>query len=191
MPTCWKCPVSEADAGTSSIASLFAGMPAALAPDGPGIEADANVGLHIAVGNLVSEMRREAQRKAQLACDVSYVSAPAISLSSLPVATANWGPGKGWAWAVQRITVAGFGATTDFVIAYRGESTTDAVAANALYTFQEAVAGGTSTWHPGRTGLVLRGDESLVFGGTLTGTTGVVSVDVIQLADAKMPYFLL
>ncbi len=180
-----------ADSGTSTIASLFAGMPAALAPDGPGIEADATAGLHIALGNLVSEMRREAARKAQLCADVSYVSAPTINAGTLPVATANWGPGKGWCWAVQRITVAGFGATTDFVIAYRGTSTTDAVAANALFTFQEAVAGGTSTWHPGRTGLVLRGDESLVFGGTVTGSACVISVDVIQLADGKMPYFLL
>lgn len=183
--------MSEADAGTSTIASLFAGMPGAAALDGPGLEADASVGLHIAVGNLVSELQAEARRKAQLAADVSYVSAPAISLSSLPVATANWGPGKGWAWAVQRITIAGFGATTDFVIAYRGNSTTDAIGANATFTFQEAVAGGTSTWHPGRTGLVLRGDESIVFGGTITGTACVASIDVIQLAESKLPYFLL
>lgn len=184
--------MSEADAGTSQIASLFAGLPAAtLDTSGPGIEADAAIGLHVAVGNLVSELRAEAQRKARLAADVSYASAPAITVTSLPAAPSGWGPGKGWCWAVQRITVAGFGATTDFVIAYRGTSTTDAVAANALFTFQEAVAGGTSTWHPGRTGLVLRGDESLVFGGTLTGSACVISVDVIQLADAKMPYFLL
>lgn len=183
--------MSEADAGTSTIASLFAGMPGAAALDGPGIEADASVGLHIAVGNLVSELQAEARRKAQLAADVAYISPGAISLASLPVAEADWGPAKGWVWAVQRITVAGFGATSDFVIAYRGTSTTDAVAANALFTFQEAVAGGTATWHPGRTGLVLRGDESLVFGGTITGSAGVVSIDAIQLAISKLPYFLL
>ena len=182
------------DSGTSAIASLFAGvMPGLAAPDGPGIEADATVGLHIALGNLVSEMTAERMRKERLALDVSYLSAPAVSSGVLPFATPQWGPASGWAWAVQRITVAGFGATTDFIIAYRGNNAnSDSVPDNALFTFQEAVAGGTATWHPGRTGLVLRGEESLVFGGTLTGGGQlVVSCDVIQLSMAKLPYFLL
>jgi hypothetical protein len=182
--------LSEADAGTSAIASLFAGSPSA-SVNGPGIEADVGVGLHVALGNLVSEMEAERRRKERLALDVSYVTAPAVSGAALPFATADWGPKAGWVWAVQRITVAGFGATSDFVIAYRGNSTADADPANALFTFQEAVAGGTSTWHPGRTGLILRGRESLVFGGTLTSSTVVISCDVVQLADSKLPYFLL
>jgi hypothetical protein len=185
------------DSGTSAIASLFNGSGGLLgglaAPDGPGIEADATVGLHIALGNLVSEMTAERMRKERLALDVSYLSAPAVSSGVLPFATPQWGPASGWAWAVQRITVAGFGATTDFVIAFRGNNAnSDSVPDNALFTFQEAVAGGTATWHPGRTGLVLRGEESLVFGGTLTGGGQlVVSCDVIQLSMSKLPYFLL
>lgn len=186
--------MSDADAGSAAIAQLFRATPmqaAAMAPDGPGIEASANAGLHLAVGNLVSELRAEAQRKARLAADVSYIKTPGQSFASLPGTTSNWGPGIGYCWAVQRITVAGFGATTDFVIAYRGNSNTDAIPMNALFTFQETVAGGTSTWHPGRTGLVLTGDESLVFGGTFTGTACVISIDAIQLTNEKMAYFLL
>ena len=191
-----RCPLSEADAGTSAIATLFAnGGPAAtLAPDGPGIEADIGVGLHVALGNLVNEMTAERQRKERLALDVSYITAPGTSFSALPGATADWGPKRGWAWAVQRITVSGFAATTDFVTAFRGTSTSDTVPAHALFTFQEAVAGGVSTWTPGRTGLILRGRESLVFGGTFTGSVAaplVISVDAVQLAEAKLPYFLL
>jgi hypothetical protein len=187
--------MSEADSGTSTIASLFAGsIPGLAAPDGPGIEADATVGLHIALGNLVSEMTAERMRKERLALDVSYVSAPGMSFAALPGATADWGPKRGWAWAVQRVTISGFAATTDFVTAFRGNSTADTIPANALFTFQEAVAGGVSTWHPGRTGLILRGRESLVFGGTFTGSITaplVISCDVVQLHESKLPYFLL
>src|SRR5690348_17029080 len=181
----------DADAGTSMIASLFGSQPAAgLDRTGPGIEADAALGLHVAVGNLVDELRAEAARRRRLTLEVAYVSAPVVSSAASPYAQSDWGPGKGWAWAVQRFTVAGFGATTDFVTAYRANSTSGTVPANALFTFQEAVAGGTATWHPGRTGLILRGDESLAFGGTITATI-TVSVDVNQLADSKLPYFLL
>lgn len=93
---------------------------------------------------------------------------------------------------MQRITLSGFGATTDYVNLYRGTSTAQAVGNNALFTFQEAVAGGVSTWHPGRTGLVLKAEESLVFGGSVSGGgTFFANIDVIQLTDAQLPYFLL
>jgi hypothetical protein len=188
--------MSEADAGTSAIATLFAnGGPAAtLAPDGPGIEADIGVGLHIALGNLVNEMTAERQRKERLALDVTYVSAPGVSYAALPGATADWGPKRGWAWAIQRITVSGLAATTDFATVFRGNSTAAAVPENALFTFQIATLGAVAPWTPGRTGLILRARESLVFGGTFTGSATaplVISVDAVQLAEAKLPYFLL
>jgi hypothetical protein len=48
-----------------------------------------------------------------------------------------------------------------------------------------------ATWHPGRTGLILSDQRGLTLGGTFTGTQGVLSVAVIQLAISKLPYFLL
>jgi len=154
-------------------------------------ELDFHADLSAAIGGLTAEMRAERERKLQLALDVSYISAPAMQFSALPGQPDAWGPKTGYAWAVQRVTVAGLGATSDFAIAYRGKSTNDAQPQNALFTFQEAVAGGTATWHPGRTGLILKGNEGLVFGGTFTGSKLVVSIDVIQLAISKLAYFLL
>jgi hypothetical protein len=48
-----------------------------------------------------------------------------------------------------------------------------------------------ATWHPGRTGLILKPEETLTFGGTFTGTGLFISFDVIQLHVSKLPYFLL
>lgn len=159
---------------------------------GPGFELNIAAGLTAAIGNLVTELEADRRRKEQLALDVSYVSTPGEALTALPGAMPNaWGPNARYVWAVQRLTIAGFGATSDFVTVYRGNSPNDAVAGNALFTFQEAVAGGVATWHPGRTGLILAPEESLVFGGTFTGTQLVISADVIQLATPKLPIFLL
>jgi len=155
-----------------------------------GIELEASLAL--SVGDLIAEMRADRRRKEQLAADVAFIEAPPYSFTAVPAAQSGWGPNKGYNWAVQRITVSGFGATTDYVTAYRGTVTAQAVGNNALYTFQEAVAGGVATWHPGRTGLVLKGDESLVFGGSVSGGgTFFASIDVVQLTDAQLPYFLL
>jgi hypothetical protein len=155
-------------------------------------EATLSVDLSAAITGLAGEMRAERERKRQLAADVWFVHAPAIQIPALPAAGQAWGPNTGYCWAVQRITIAGFGATTDFITAYRGLSPTDVQPQNALFTFQETVAGGVATWHPGRTGLILMPDEGLAFGGTFTGTSpAVVNVDVIQLTVAKLPYLLL
>jgi len=157
----------------------------------PAIEADVSARIWASLDGLVTEMRAERKRMQDLAAEIAYISAPAIAFTAVPYAPPGWGPNTGYNWAVQRITLSGFGATTDYITAYRGNSTAHAVAAQALYTFQEAVAGGASAWHPGRTGLVLKGDESIVFGGTFTGTQMVASIDVIQLTDAQLPGFLL
>jgi hypothetical protein len=161
----------------------------------PGLEIDASAQLALSINGLAAQMAADRRWRADLAADVSFVQAPPFTVASLPaVAGSQWGPNTGFNWAVQRISVSGFGATTDYVNAYRGTTAAQAVGNNALYTFQEAVAGAVSTWHPGRTGLVLRGDESLCFAGTFTGSASAplyFCIDVIQLTDAQLPYFLL
>jgi hypothetical protein len=158
----------------------------------PGIELDLSARLIASIDGLRASIDRDRRRREDLAADVAFIEAPAYSFTAVPAAQSGWGPNTGFSWAVQRITITGFGATTDYVTAYRGTSTAQTVGNNALYTFQEAVAGGVSTWHPGRTGLVLKAEESLVFGGSISGGgTFFAAVDVIQLTDAQLPYFLL
>jgi hypothetical protein len=99
------------------------------------------------------------------------------------------GPSTGYAWAIQRITIAGLGATTDVVTMYRGMSPADVVAQNALWSFTIPVAGAVSTWHPGGKGLILISDEDLVFAGTLTAPA-IVNMEAIQMSLAVLPDFL-
>jgi hypothetical protein len=160
----------------------------------PGLEINFAANVSASIDGLTAELRADRRRKQELAADIAYIETPAITFAATAVpyaAGSGWGPNTGYSWAVQRITVSGFGATTDFLTAYRGNSTAHAVGQNSLYTFQEAVAGGVSTWHPGRTGLILKGEESLVFNGTVTTGPFFVGIDVIQLTDAQLPYFLL
>jgi hypothetical protein len=158
----------------------------------PGLEINFAAQVAASIDGLTTELRADRRRKENLAADVSYIETPALSFTAVPYAAGPaWGPNTGFSWAVQRITIAGFGALADYITAYRGTSTAFTVGNNALYTFQEAVVGGVSTWHPGRTGLILKGEESLVFGGVFSGTIAFVNIDVIQLTDAQLPYFLL
>lgn len=158
-------------------------------PDG--LEVDVGVQLAASITTLSDELRTERQRKIQLAQDVAYIQAPVIAGPAVPLVPPTWGPKTGYAWGVQRITLSGLGATTDFVTAYRGKSPNDLVPQNALFTFTITTAGAVATWHPGRTGCVLVGNEGLVFGGTFTGAQLVAAVDVIQLQLDKLPYYLL
>ena len=157
----------------------------------PGLDIDLSAQISASINGLTTELRRDRLRKENLAADCSYIETPPIYFNAVPYAAAGWGPNTGFSWAIQRVTVAGLGATTDFLTVYRGTAAAAAAGNNALYTLQEAVAGGVATWHPGRTGLILKADESLVFAGTFTGTTCFVNIDAIQLTDANLPYFLL
>lgn len=156
-----------------------------------GLEIDFTARLCASLDSMAAVLRAEQQRHQALASEVWHVHAPAIPFAALPAFGAAWGPNTGYAWAVQRLTVAGFGAATDAVTAYRGLSAADVAPQNALYTFTVPAAGDVSTWHPGRTGLILMPDEGLAFGGTFTGTLGVVSADVIQLTVRQLPGFLM
>lgn len=158
----------------------------------PDFEAGASVRLCASLDSLTVAMRAQQEARAS-ASDVWYVHAPAMSFpaAALPAAGQAWGPNTGFAWAVQRLSVSGFGNSTDFVNAYRGLSPFDAQPQNALWSFSVPAQGDVSTWHPGRTGLVLMPDEGLVFGGTFTGANVIVSADVIQMTLRHLPQFLL
>lgn len=79
------------------------------------------------------------------------------------------------------------GSSADTLIVYKGASAAEAQGQNFLWQFTAAAP----AWNPGRTGLVLMPEQSLVFGGTLTAASGyVVSADVIQVEVACLADFL-
>jgi hypothetical protein len=129
-------------------------------------------------------LRREASA-------VWSVQSPAFAFNTLPFVPLNWGPNTGYAWAIQRISIGGFGAATDFVNVYLGLSAADVQFQNARWSFSVPIVGEVATWNPGRTGFVLMPDQGIILGGTFTGTTGYCSVDVIQLETWMLPDFLL
>lgn len=159
----------------------------------PRLETDFSVRVCASLDGLTSEMRADRQRKAMLAAEIAYLPAQAAQFSSLPyeMRQAGYGPKPGYNWAVQAIAVEGLG-TSDYLNLYKGQTAAADVAGYGRWTFTVSVAGAIAAWHPGRTGLVLRGAsrDSIVFNGSIAGTVTVNS-DVIQLTDEQMPYFLL
>jgi len=162
----------------------------------PGADLSVFAQLSASLGSVAAELRAERQWRERMAAECWYVQAPAITLpagSPFTYSPPLWGPNTGFAWAVQRITFfPGVGGDeSDNVTIYRGHSPLDVQQQNALNTlaqpsgFVAAVA-----WHPGRTGLILMPDESLVFSGTIT-TGAAVSVDVIQVTTAMLSQFLM
>lgn len=161
-------------------------------------EVDIHADLSVALGRLtadVAALRAEGKRR-WTAADIwrtiqgtTPLSAPGGTFA-LPQVM-DEGPSTGYAWAIQRITIAGLGATTDQVTVYRGASVAEALLQNALFTFTVPVVGAVSTWHPGGKGLLLVNDEALVFGGTLTGTGAIVNVEAVQMTLACLPDYLI
>jgi hypothetical protein len=135
------------------------------------------------------------RRKSEMMTAVTHIDCPVIGFApaQLPYAVPadQYGPKDGWVWAIQRITIAGFAATSDFINIYKGESTADAIAMNALNTFSVAAVGAVATWTPGRTACLLQAGQRLAFSGTFTGTNCVITSEAIMLEKAKLPYFLL
>lgn len=164
-------------------------------------EIDVSAGLSVAIGNLAAQLERQRRDAAQRAAECWYVEAPAIVLPILdptgaagPVAYApgGWGPNTGYCWAVQRVTFYSPVDESDHVTVYRGHTPADAAPQNALNTIaQPSGYLSSATWHPGRVGLVLMPDESLVFSGSVATAGAVVSVDVIQVTSANLPALLL
>jgi len=161
----------------------------------PGLSVDLVAGLSAAIGENTRALRDAARQRQRLFEDVAYIDDVAFATGAFPYAPPGdqFGPNVGYWWAVQRITMAGFGATTDFINLYRSSAGAITVPNKALFTFQEAVAGGVATWHPGRTGLLLNGKSaaSLAVNGTFTGAVLTVNCDVIQVTDAQLAAFLL
>jgi hypothetical protein len=159
---------------------------------GPGLHLDASADLVLALGSLTAELRKEDLRRRRLAASMYPVVAPPVSLVGLPaLRSADGGPNTGYFWAVQRITVGPFGAGTDLITVYRGASVNDVQPQNALNSFFTAQAGAFVPWHVGGKGLILRGDESLIFAGTITGASPIANIDAHQGTLAVLTDYIL
>lgn len=160
-------------------------------PGGPGFDLNVFAQIAASLGTVAAAMAREEARNQQLAHDCWYVHTPDIGFTALPYAAPDWGPNVGFAWAIQAVRVQGFGASTDKINLFRGNSTANVNGPDGLFTFTVPATGEIASWAPGRTGCVLMGGEGLAFGGTFTGTLAMVSIDVIQVTYAALPYFLM
>lgn len=90
-------------------------------------------------------------------------------------------------------TTAGIGVPTpDQIQLYRANSPIETVPNNVLHSFTVPVTGQDSDfWNPARSGLILKPKQGLATAGTFTGTMGVVSFDVIQIALPHLHRFLI
>ena len=154
--------------------------------DGPALDVWAKVGVHLE--SLTAEMRQQRQQREQLYQDIRFIPVLPVqaAFTQLPLAfpvTVK----LGFTWAVQRLTVSGFASATDTLSIYRGSSPADAAPNNLVNVLSESLY----TWHPGRTGLLLKPNQTIVLGGGTSGSTYTVNLDVIQVADTQLPYFLL
>lgn len=145
---------------------------------------------------LTEQLRDRQDFIGRLAQGVYWVPAPAFPLNALPfIPSANGGPGASprgtaFAWAIQRVTVGPVGASTDLVTIYKGRSQVDIAPQNALNTFT-GNAGSFVPWTPGRQGAILMPGESLIVGGTITGTNPVLTWDVVVMDLDLLPLYLL
>lgn len=168
----------------------------------PQVSADAQVRLALGIETLARKMDEREVQTRELAESVGAVETPGIAFTGAQApgglngayAPPQWGPALGWIWAVQTITVGPL-ASGDTLAVYRGMTTADNGFQRLKYQFAGA-AGQWQVWHPGRTGLILHGGrEGLVFdpgSGTLTSATRYfVNVDVIQVEERYLSYFLL
>jgi hypothetical protein len=141
---------------------------------------------------LASEMRAARLAAAKAAADCWYVETPAIGVpvgSPFTLIPQSWGPNTGYCWAVQRVTYCPLG-DNDNIGIYRGHTAADVQPQNALYwLIPETGYVNAATWHPGRVGLVLMPEESLVFSGN-SAAGGAISIDVIQVTLANLPALL-
>jgi hypothetical protein len=154
-----------------------------------------SAGLSASIGDLTAQLRAQRQQQAKAASECWYVQPPAIIIpagATFTYAPQNWGPNTGYCWAIQRLTFATSGDESDNVTIYRGHTVNDISPMNALNTLaQPSGFPAVVTWHPGRVGLVLMPDESLVFSGAIAAGNGVITADVIQVTSANLPALLL
>jgi hypothetical protein len=124
------------------------------------------------------------------AAELWYIEMPAVAFlgSAAPFVKALWGPNTGYAWAIQRLTVAGL-AGADSMLVYRGYSGAADVQPQNIVA--PPLVPTAPTYNPGKTGLILMPDQALVFAGTLTGaTTYFVSGNAVQMTLDRLPRFM-
>lgn len=159
-----------------------------------GVEAGAT--LEVSLGRIGTALEAQHRHRMQIAAGITYIpgiSFPGFAGSALPLTPgSSFGPRNGYTWAVMAIRAAGLG-TADFLNLYRGNSPTAAQPNTALATLTVTVAGAIASQLFGGSGLLLSGNEqaSLVFGGTVASALVTVNLDVIQIADAQLPFYLL
>jgi|SRR5215472_46352 len=159
------------------------------------LEADLGAQLCAAIGGLTEIMRQQAvadqQYRRRRNAAIGWIEAPAIPLGVLPTIRAqDGGPNTGFYWAVQRISVGPFGATSDLLTLYKGHSVADVVPQNGYISFTNQAAGTFVSYHVGGKGLILAPDESLIAAGTITGTNPVLNWDAIQIEAAFLYDYL-
>lgn len=144
------------------------------------------------------EMSRRSCLIEQLAEDVTYPEPATISFigsAATPLVSPKWGPGLGFTWFMQLITVGPL-ASGDTLALYRGFSQYDNQAQRKKIEWV-GTNGTWQTWVPGRTGFRLTGakDGTLLFdggSGSLTSATRyTINADVIQVADRSLALFLM
>lgn len=185
-------------------AEIEAGFGAAVAAGNggpPGAGFDVQAGLQLVLGRIADYMEWSRAREMHLyqqiftrplAPKTVTVSGSAFTITSTEH---DLGPPDGFAWAVQRLTVAGLVSTgspavADVAAFYRGVPSAKTVDNSLLLNTVNANA---PAWHPGRTGLVLQPGESLVAAGvgTVNATQVTLSGEVIQMEQWLLPHFLL
>lgn len=163
-------------AGPRSLASLFAAA-----------------SLDTSLLSVSDALNAEREWRESLATAIAPVEVPAIGgflPAQVPFAQQTWGPKDGYAWAVQRLTIATL-TGSDSMQVYRGASVLDASGPQNLMNSWLGSNGTVQTWNPGRTGCMLAARQTLVFSGTLSGGPYIINADVIQLESWLLPYFLL
>ena len=175
-----------ATAGTAA----FTSRPAApVHTEEPGFTFELGLSLRAVAGAL----ERDHEWRERLAAAITPIEVPAIGAflpAALPYLQGTWGPNDGWAWAIQRLTVASL-AAGDSMLIYRGASVSDANGSQNLQQGFSATFGAVQAWTPGRSGCILAANQNLLISGTLTAGPYVLNADVIQVETWALPYFLL
>jgi hypothetical protein len=155
-------------------------------PAGPLLDVWAKVGVRLE--GLTAELAAQRIEQARAYEDISFRPIQPLQFlgSAAPAVLPVFVP-LGWNWAVQAIVCNGLSGA-DSMIVFRGAAPSSAVPQNQLGILTPAAP----MLHRGGKGTLLKAQQSLVFGGTLTGgTTYTVNIDVIEVADARLPRFLM
>jgi len=169
--------------------TLRAAPPPAETSSEPGFALELSVSLRAVAGALEQD-REWRERLAAAICPIEVPAIGSFLPAAAPYLQGTWGPNDGWAWAIQRLTVASL-STGDSMLVYRGASTADANGTQNLLQGFQGSAAAVQAWTPGRSGCILAANQNLIVSGTLTGGPYMLNADVIQIETWAVPYFLL